>query len=147
MANLNFNKVILGGRLTSDPELKQTQSGTTVTTFSLAVNRRMGKDHEQKTDFISCVAWKQTAEFISRFFHKGSSICVTGSLQQRSWEDNNGNKRSVVEVVVDEAYFVDSKNEATSVESQQPMTYIPDAYKPAAPTNFEPMAGDDDLPV
>ena len=146
MANLNFNKVILGGRLTSDPELKQTQSGTTVTTFSLAVNRRMGKDHEQKTDFISCVAWKQTAEFISRFFHKGSSICVTGSLQQRSWEDNNGNKRSVVEVVVDEAYFVDSKNDATSAPTEQPMNYIPDAYKPAAPTNFEPMDADSDLP-
>lgn len=148
MSNLNFNKVIIGGRITSDPELKTTQSGTTVTTFSVAVNRRMGKDHEQKTDFINCTAWRTTAEFISRYFKKGSSICVVGSLQQRSWEDKDGNKRYATEVVVDEAHFVDSKNEATSVESQQPMTYIPEAYKPQPPqqTTFEEMKNDDDLP-
>ena len=146
MANFNLNKVILGGRIASEPELKTTQSGVTVTTFSLAVNRKTGKDQEQKTDFFNCNAWRQTAEFISRYFHRGSSICVTGYLQQRSWEDKYGNKRYVTEVVVDEAYFVDSKNEAASAESQQPMTYIPEAYKPTAPTNFEEMEQDSDLP-
>lgn len=148
MANLNLNKVILGGRITADPELKTTQSGTTVTTFSVAVNRKVGKDQEQKTDFITCVAWRTTAEFISRYFRKGSSIAIVGNLQQRSWEDKDGNKRYATEVVVDEAHFVDSKNEATSAPSAQPMTYIPEAYKSQQPQqmNFEEMKNDDDLP-
>lgn len=148
MSNLNFNKVILGGRLTSDAELRTTPSGTTVTTFSVAVNRRMGKDQQQKTDFITCTAWRTTAEFIARYFHKGSSIFLVGNLQQRSWEDN-GNKRYAVEVVVDEAHFVDSKNEATGTPTAQPMTYIPEAYtKPTQPKqmNFDEMKNDDDLP-
>lgn len=146
MANLNLNKVILGGRMTADPELKTTSSGVTVTTFSVAVNRKTAKDQEQKTDFINCVAWRTTAEFISRYFHKGSSICIVGSLQQRSWEDKDGNKRYAVEVVVDEAHFVDSKNEATSVKDQQPNNYIPDQYTKPVPTNFEAVEDDGDLP-
>jgi single-strand DNA-binding protein len=106
MANFNFNKVILGGRLTSDAELKQTQSGLSVTTFSIAVNR---KGTEGKTDFIDVVAWGQTAEFICNYFVKGSSICIVGTLQKREWTDNKGNKRFVTEVIADEAYFVESK--------------------------------------
>lgn len=148
MANLNFNKVTLGGRLTDDAELKTTPNGVTVTTFSVAVNRRGGKDQQQKTDFITCVAWRQTAEFISRYFHKGSSIFLVGNLQQRSWEDN-GKKRYAVEVVVDEAYFVDSKNEAQGAKEYNPTPYIPEAYtKPTQPTQmtFEDMPNDDDLP-
>lgn len=145
MSNLNFNKVILGGHITSDPELKTTQSGLSVTTFSVAVNRRGGKDQEQKTDFITCTAWRTTAEFIARYFHKGSSIFLVGNLQQRSWEDKEGNKRYATEVVVDEAHFVDSKNEATGTPTAQPMTYIPEAYKPIASPNFE-AADDEDLP-
>ena len=146
MSNLNFNRVILGGHITSDPELKTTQSGLSVTTFSVAVNRRGGKDQEQKTDFITCTAWRATAEFITRYFRKGSSIFLVGSLQQRTWTDQDGNKRYALEVLVDEAHFVDSKNEATGTTEQQPTNYIPQQYLGSAPANFEANAGDDDLP-
>lgn len=128
----NFNKVILGGRLTSDVELKATPQGISVCTFSVAVNRK-GKDAQ--ADFINCQAWRSTAEFIAKFFRKGSSICLVGSIQTRSWTDNNGNKRYATEVNVDEAYFVDSKaeNDAPTFQTQ--------------PTpNFEEVANDDDLP-
>ena len=111
MANFNYNKVILGGRLTETPELKQTPSGVFVTTFSVAVNRKYNKDQQQQTDFISCVAWRNTAEFISTYFQKGSSLCITGAIQTRSWTDNNNNKRYATEVIVDEANFVDSKSD------------------------------------
>lgn len=128
MANLNLNKVVLAGRLTAEPELKQTQSGISVLSFSIAVNRRYvktndGQQAQQQTDFINLVAWRQTAEFISRFFHKGSSICVTGSIQVRPWQDQQGQKRYSTEVVVDEAMFVDSKGEGASGGQ-----YTPDAY-------------------
>jgi single-strand DNA-binding protein len=128
MANLNLNKVILAGRLTAEPELKQTQSGISVLSFSIAVNRRYvksndGQQAQQQTDFINLVAWRQTAEFISRFFHKGSSICVTGSIQVRPWQDQQGQKRYTTEVVVDEAMFVDSKGEGATGGA-----YTPDAY-------------------
>ena len=117
MANLNLNKVVLAGRLTADPELKQTQSGIAVLTFTLAINRRFskgtdGQPAQQQADFITCVAWRQTAEFIARYFHKGSCLCVTGSIQTRNWQDQQGQKRYATEVVVDEAMFVDSKNES-----------------------------------
>lgn len=131
MANLNLNKAILGGRLTADVELKQTQSGVPVCTFTLAVNRKPAKDKETVTDFINCVAWRNTAEFISKYFKKGSSLCVAGSIQTRSWDDNNGNKRYATEIIVDEAMFVDSKGD-------QP------AQPPQA--NFEEANTDDDLP-
>lgn len=128
MANLNLNKVVLAGRLTAEPELKQTQSGISVLSFSIAVNRRYvksndGQQAQQQTDFINLVAWRQTAEFISRFFHKGSSICVTGSIQVRPWQDQQGQKRYTTEVVVDEAMFVDSKGEGATGGQ-----YTPDAY-------------------
>lgn len=110
MANFNFNKVIIGGRLTADAELKQTPSGVLVTAFSIAVNRK-GAD---KTDFIDCVAWRGTAEFISKYFKKGSSICIVGNLQKREWTDKNGQKRYVTEVIAEEASFVDSKNDSAS---------------------------------
>ena len=109
MSNFNFNKVILGGRLTSDAELKTTPSGVLVTSFSIAVNRRGSKNNE--ADYINCVAWRETAKHITQYFQKGSSICVVGSLQSRSWTDNRGDKRYVTEVVVDEVNFVDSKKE------------------------------------
>lgn len=116
MANLNLNKVILGGRLTADVELKQTQSGVSVCKFNLAVNRRFSKEGEQETDFISVVAWRNTAEFISRYFHKGSSICIVGSIQTRNWTDNNGQKHFATDVVADEAMFVDSKGESGNAQ-------------------------------
>lgn len=133
--SLNLNKVILGGRLTGDVELKQTPQGVSVCSFSLAVNRK-GKDAQ--TDFINCVAWRGTAEIISKYFSKGSSICVTGSIQVRSWKDQQGNNRYATEVNVEEAYFVDSKNEGQA--SNQP------AFQPQAAPNFEEVAVDDDVP-
>lgn len=145
MANLNLNKVILGGRLTADPELKTTGSGVSVLSFSLAINRKVGKDKEPQTDFINCQAWRQTAEFISRYFKKGSSICIVGSIQVRSWEDQNGQKRYATEVVVDEAMFVDSKSEAQGAETAGGGSFIPDAYKPQEMANFEAVSGDDNF--
>ncbi len=155
MSNLNLNKVVLGGRLTSDPELKQTQSGVSVTSFSIAINRRFvsrnNEQAEQQTDFINLVAWRQTAEFICKYFRKGSAICVTGSIQTRNWQDNQGQKRYATEVVVDEAMFVDSRSESSAAQGG---AYVPDAYNaapsysstPAATPNFEELNTDDDLP-
>ena len=149
MANFNFNKVILGGRLTADPELKTTQSGIAVTAFSVAVNRRYSKTSEQQqADFINCVAWRQQAELISRYFRKGSSICVVGTLQSRSWTDQQGQKRYVTEVIVDEVNFVDSKGEGPAMGG----SYTPDSYQTpsfasdAGAPKFEDMSNDDDLP-
>lgn len=132
MANLNLNKVIIGGRLTADVELKQTQSGVFVTQFSIAVNRK-GKDAQ--TDFIDIVAWRQTAEFISKYFKKGSSICIVGTLQKREYRDKNGAKRYATEVIAEEASFVDSKSDAP--------TDTPTAD--SAP-KFEEVKDTDDLP-
>ncbi len=146
MANFNLNKVILGGRLTADPELKMTSSGTPVTSFSVAVNRRRSQDGQQQADFINCTAWRQTAEFITRYFRRGSSICVVGSIQTRSWTDQQGQKRYSTEVVVDEANFVDSKSEGGN------SGYTPDAYSTPSYTSgasapkFEEISDDDDLP-
>lgn len=155
MANFNFNKVILGGRLTGDPELKTTPAGVSVTSFNVAVNRKhSGQGQQQVTDFISVVAWRQTAEFVSRYFRKGSSICVVGSLQTRSWTDNQGQKRYATEVVADEANFVDAKGESSAPATAP---YTAPTSQPAAPTqmgfgapapqqNFEEMSNEDDLP-
>ena len=108
-----FNKAILIGRLTADPELKQTPNGISVCSFSIAVDRRFsGRDSERKTDFLNITSWRQQAEFVCRYFHKGDVIGVEGSIQTRNYEDKNGNKRTAVEVVADRAFFVDSKNSA-----------------------------------
>ncbi len=109
-----LNRVILMGRLTADPELKKTNSDISVTSFSLAVDRNYGKGADRQTDFINCVAWRQTAEFISRYFSKGRLMAVEGSLQVRNYVDKNENKRQAVEVLVDQAFFADSKNSAPS---------------------------------
>ena len=113
MANLNLNKVILAGRLVADPELKKTtNTDSSVCSFTIAVNRRYSKPGEQaQTDFIDCVAWRQQAEFLSRYFRKGSSILIVGNIQKRAWNDQQGNKRYTTEVIVDEINFVDSKGE------------------------------------
>ena len=116
MANFNFNKVMLGGRLTADPENRQTETGISMTRFSIAVNRRqVSKDANQpQADFFNIVAWRATADFVSRFFKKGSSIFVVGTIQNRSWTDNEGNKRYATDIVADEVSFVDAKGEAPS---------------------------------
>lgn len=111
MANLSFNKVMLGGRLTADPELKHTPQGMAVLSFSVAVGR---KNDKEKTDFLNLKAFGKVAENISRYFRKGSSIFVVGNIQTNNWQDQQGNKRYSTEVAVDEFYFVDSKNEIAS---------------------------------
>ena len=109
MANFNFNKVIIGGRLTAEPELKTTQSGISVCSFSVAVNRRTLPGTDQKADFFNVTAWRQTADFVARYFHKGSSICIVGVLQNSSWTDQNNQKHYRTDIVADEVMFVDSK--------------------------------------
>ena len=108
-----MNKVILMGRLTKDVEMRQTPNNLSVARFTIAVNRRFVKDGGQQADFINCVAWRQTGEFIARYFQKGSMIAVVGSIQTRSWDGNDGKKQYATEVIVDEAYFTGSKTENT----------------------------------
>lgn len=112
-----LNKVILMGRLTTDPELKQTPNGISVLSFSIAVDRNYSKA-EKKTDFINLVAWRQTAEFIERYFTKGQIIAVEGSIQTRNYEDKTGAKRTAFEVVVDQAHFTGGKNENSAKKSK-----------------------------
>lgn len=153
MSSLNLNKVILCGRLTADPELKQTPNGISCLSFTIAVNRRYQSKSDsqaaQQADFISAVAWRQTAEFISRYFKKGSAICVTGSIQTRSWTDQQGQKRYATDVVVDEAMFVDSKNENPSASFGGNGSYdVTPAYSSGnnVASSFEEIKTDDDLP-
>ena len=151
--SLNLNKVILAGRMTADPELKQTASGISVLTFTIAVNRSyVSKNSDQadrQADFITVVAWRNTAEFISKYFRKGSAICVTGSIQVRNWQDQQGQKRYSTEVVADEAMFVESRGSESGNAA-----YTPDSYSQtpsfssnaASAPNFEDRNTDDDLP-
>lgn len=118
MANFNFNKVTLGGRMTADPELKTTPSGIKVTSFTIAVNRRFGGEKEEKADYFNVTAWRQTAEFITKYFRKASSICVVGTIQNRTWTDQNGQKRYSTDIIADEAYFVDAKSEMPTMAQQ-----------------------------
>ena len=136
----SLNKVILIGNLTADPEVKQTQSGLSVVSFTVAVNRRVSKDAEQKTDFINIVAWRKTAEFVGQYFKKGKPILVCGSIQTRSYKDKNDNKRIAVEVLADEVGFVESKA-AAEVPSG---TYEPESY--GAPKMEEVDPDEEDLP-
>ena len=142
MSSLNLNKVILVGRLTADPELKQTLSGTAVVSFTVAVNRnytsRSADSNQPTADFISVVAWRQQAEFVCRYFKKGSSICIIGSIQTRTWTDQNNAKRYITEVVVDEVRFVDSKSDGTSSNYGAPMAqYAPESYGAPAFSNTD----------
>ena len=108
-----MNKVILMGRLTRDPELRHTQSDVPVASFSLAVDRGYSRrdDSQQNVDFINIVAWRQQAEFVTRYFRKGSSICVVGTIQNRTWTDTNGQKRYATDIIAEEVQFVDSRGE------------------------------------
>jgi single-strand DNA-binding protein len=138
MSNLNLNKVILGGRLTNEPELKTTQSGLSVVSFSVAVNRKTKQGEEQKADFFNVTAWRQTAEFVSRYFKKGSSICIVGALQNSSWTDQNNQKHYRTDIVADEVMFVDSKSDGGQ-------TTAPGAFGGVVP-KFEEISTDADLP-
>lgn len=116
-----MNKVILIGRLTKDPEVKNTASQTALCNFTIAVDRRFKDPNGQRqTDFINCVAWRQTASFIGSYFHKGNRIAITGSIQTRTYDDNQGQKRYVTEVVVDEAEFVESANSGSRENQAAP---------------------------
>ena len=141
-----FNKVILVGNMTADPELKQTQGGLSVSTFSIAVNRRFAKDGEQACDFFNIVAWKQQAEFVCKYFKKGQAILVCGQLQNRSWTDNQGQKRYATEVVADEVTFAGNASSAESKPvSETDHAYIPSAYT-TSNLNFEEIHDGSDLP-
>ena len=147
-----MNVVCLIGRLVADPELKHTQSGVSVCSFRIAVDRTyQAKGQERQADFINIVAWRQTADFICRYFHKGSRISVVGSLQSRDYTDQNGNKRTVYEVVADNVGFVDPKtnnggNYQPAADTQIPnFTETQPAFS-SATSDFEEIVGDDELP-
>ena len=119
-----LNHITIMGRLTRDPELRRTGSGTPVASFTLAVDRDYVQDgQERETDFIDCVAWRQTGEFVSKYFNKGRMAVVSGRLQIRSWTDKDGNKRRNAEVVADNVYFGDSKPEAAGNGSRGASSY------------------------
>ncbi len=145
-----FNLVVLTGRLTVDPELKTTPSGVSVTTFSIAVDRPYRKDKEQDTDFITIVAWRQTAEFITHYFTKGSLIGIEGSIQTRRYQDKNGNNRTAFEVVANNAQFVMPKSAAERAFNQDVGNNVPesDDLPESNSEGFQDMGdvSDDDLP-
>ena len=163
-----LNKVILMGRLTRDPELKHTQNNISVVSFTLAVDRGYAKPGEEKqTDFIDIVAWRQTAEFVSRYFRKGQLVAATGRLQVRKWQDNQGNNRTTYEVVADEVFFAESKRDSASYGGNSYDNYAPapsaPSYAeeapramraeapaapvaPAAPSAYDAYSDDDELP-
>lgn len=150
MANFNYNKVIIGGRLSADPELKSTPSGVSVCQFDVAVNRKeKPKDGQQpKADFFTVVAWRQQAEFVTRYFRKGSSISITGTLQNRSWTTQNGEKRYKTEIAAQEIDFVDSKSESQN-QYGQPNPYEQQnqcAQQPPVAPQFEELGDDEELP-
>ena len=142
MANFNCNKVILGGRLTADPELKTTQSGVSVAVFSMAVNRKTKAGEEQKADFFNVTAWRQTAEFVTRYFSKGSSICVIGTIQNNTWTDQQNVKHYRTDIVAEEIMFVDSKSDT----EPSPAPTFNNAANNAATPKFEAITNEDDLP-
>lgn len=139
-----LNCAIIMGRLTADPELRTTASGLSVTSFSVAVDRRFTRSGEEKqTDFINVVAWRQQAEFVTKYFQKGSMIAIQGSIQTRSYEDKNGNKRQAVEIVADNVSFCGSKAEGGTTGGR---VGAPAAYQNAGSEDFSELAGEDDLP-
>ena len=157
-----LNRIVLMGRLTRDPELRRTQSGTAVASFSVACDRDYAaQGAERETDFIDIVAWRGTAEFVEKYFSKGRMIVVGGRLQIRNWQDKEGNKRRSAEVVADNVYFGDSKRDSADggfnqsqgyaqsfnqVPQQQPAYQAPQNVS-AAPSDFSMLSDDDpDLP-
>ena len=148
-----LNHITIMGRLVRDPELRRTGSGVAVASFCVAVDRDyQSKDGgERKADFINCVAWRQTGEFISKYFTKGRMIVVDGRLEMRDWTDRDGNKRTSAEVIVDNAYFGDSKRDGDSGSSYGGNTYAAPAAPafgsysaPSAPASDFAMLDDDD---
>lgn len=140
-----LNKVFIMGRLTRDPELRRTQSGTAVTSFSLAVDRDFkSQGGERETDFIDVVAWRSTAEFVAKYFTKGRMAVVEGRLQIRSWQDKDGNNRRTAEVVADNVYFGDSKRDGAE-RSGDYNNYSAPSYGAPAGGYAAPMGGASDF--
>ena len=137
-----MNKVVLMGRLTKDPEVRYTQNtNTLVASFSLAVNRRFAKQGEERqADFINIVAWSKTGEFCSKYFKKGQQVGVIGRIQTRNWEDDQGQKHYITEVVAEEAYFADSKREGDAEGSFE------NTFGSSIPGSDFEMSSSDDLP-
>jgi single-strand DNA-binding protein len=137
-----LNHIVIMGRLTRDPELRRLDNGTAVTSFSIACERDFkNKNDEKETDFVDVVAYRNTAEFVSKFFTRGRMAVVSGRLQIRGWTDKEGNKRRSAEVVADQVYFADSKNEESSGGNYG--GYNAPAY-PATPASDFAMLDDDD---
>ena len=139
-----LNHIVIMGRLTKEPELRTTSAGTSVASFTVAVARDFGTQKE--TDFIDCVAWQQTAEFISKYFHKGSMIVVSGRMQSRKWQTAESEKRTNWEIVAENAYFGESKRDSSSDDKR-----FPDTTERPDPTSDDPWSRfqkvpDDDLP-
>ena len=145
-----MNVVCLVGRLTDTPELRHTSNNVSVTSFSVAVDRRfVTQGQERQTDFINIVAWRQTAEFITKYFQKGQRIGLSGSLQARRYTDKEGNNRTTYEVVADNAYFCESKNSNSAIagDSQVPSyNEAPTAFSTASDNDFEEIVVDEELP-
>ena len=139
-----FNKVIIVGNISSEVELKQTQSGTSVCSFNVAVNRFAKDTSETKVDFFTVVAWSAKADFVSRYFSKGKPILVCGRLENRPWTDKNGNKRISTEIIAEDISFVGS-NESSTATNSAPSAYTPTAYTNNN-QNFEEIPNDGDLP-
>ena len=134
---MSINVTVLTGRLTADPELKTTPNGVSVTSFSIAVDRRYKAGEEKQTDFINIVAWRQTAEFISKYFQKGKMIGIKGSIQTRKYQDKDGNNRTSWEVQAENVYFADSKRDGGGQSTAEPT---------GAFTELADGAGDGELP-
>ena len=138
----SFNLVVLIGNLVADPELKTTSTGISVTSFRIAVSRRYNAGEQQQADFINIVCWRKTAEFVTKYFNKGKPILVRGSLQTRTWTDNNDVKHYETEVVADEVTFVERKGEGPIAGGPA----IPTYGTPKAESSFEELSADDELP-
>ena len=142
-----LNHIVIMGRLVRDPELRRTGSGVAVTSFTLAVDRDFGKNEngEKETDFIDCTAWRQTGEFVSKYFTKGRMAVASGRLQIRSWTDKNGNNRRTAEVVADNVYFGDSKNSTAPGGIEQVYESMKNGtYSASLDSDYAMLEGDDD---
>lgn len=149
-----MNQIELVGRLTRDPEVKNTTSGTTVASFTLAVERDFASNGVKETDFINCVAWRNPGEYAAKYFKKGSLVAVTGRLQIRNWEDKDKNKRSTTEVVVNSLYSLGSKSDNGNTEQSAPApkNAQSNTYKSSKPVNNKPTSDfvpveDDEVPL
>ena len=155
-----LNHIVIMGRLTRDPELRTTQSGVSVASFTVAVDRDFGgrDGSERQTDFFDCSAWRQTGEFVSKYFHKGSMIVVSGRMQSRKFQDRDGNNRTAWDIQADNVYFGESKRDSEAQSGYNAGSYAPQAgsydaprqssasVPPVASSPFEELEDDGDLP-